>query len=566
MITQRLLFTSASFLLSISSRLHAQSTSDCAGAIPLCGGIYTELAAPLGSGNVYEFTGICNANNETSSLWYTFTVQDPGNLSFVLDPANDADDYDWGLFDITEGGCAGITAQDGSSPEVNCNSYGSLSGNGPTGISSTNGGSGTSNGPGDLNGPAFNADLPVVVGHTYALVVMNWSNSPDGYTIDFNQSTATIFDDLAPIPTVIFPECGNQTFRVEFSEPIVTSTVEPTDFSVTTPAGETILFSDVTPDDPLAFAQPGYTLTLPVSLLEPGTHILTITALSENVEDPCGNIALDTLLEFNVDAPISYDVNIVPACNGSNGSVTATYLSGGEAPVTFTLAGSPLASGVPRDLGPGEYSLWVEDAAGCQFVDVAVVPNQEIDVLIPFVQDSLSCSTPSVVIEGVQVVPAQDVSYSWTAVTSDGGTGFSSSDPSPMVSQAGLYTVVVTEPLYGCTDEASVLISNTSAPTVDLGQIALPNVVSPNSDGRNDSWRPFVPSDPALDITSLFDEFELTILDRWGQVVHTAKEGGQRGWNANDVADGTYFYTMSYRAECGTVIDEERTGTITVLR
>jgi hypothetical protein len=123
------------------------TTSDCDGAIQLCGGVYTESSAPLGTGNVFEFTGTCNQNLESASLWYTFTVQDPGNLSFVLDPANDFDDYDWGLFNITEGGCAGINAQDGTSPEVNCNSYGTFFGNGQTGISTANGGTGTSNGP-----------------------------------------------------------------------------------------------------------------------------------------------------------------------------------------------------------------------------------------------------------------------------------------------------------------------------------------------------------------------------------------------------------------------------------
>ncbi|MBK7286451.1 MAG: hypothetical protein IPI95_04720 [Flavobacteriales bacterium] len=114
--------TLASLCIAFSGTLFAQtSTSDCDGSIQLCGGVYTELSAPQGSGNVFEFTGICNQNAESASLWYTFTVQEAGDLSFVLDPANDADDYDWGLFNITDGGCAGINAQNGSSPEVECN-------------------------------------------------------------------------------------------------------------------------------------------------------------------------------------------------------------------------------------------------------------------------------------------------------------------------------------------------------------------------------------------------------------------------------------------------------------
>ena len=159
-----------SFLILLTSQAIAQtSTGDCEGAIPLCGGVYTEETSPPGTGNVLEPTGICNNNAETMSLWYTFTVQQAGELSFVLNPNNELDDYDWGLFNITTGGCAGIIAQDGSSPEVECNSYGSLTTNGPTGISTANGGSGNSNGPGDVNGPPFNANLNVEVGQTFAL-------------------------------------------------------------------------------------------------------------------------------------------------------------------------------------------------------------------------------------------------------------------------------------------------------------------------------------------------------------------------------------------------------------
>ena len=142
------------------STIAQTSISDCEGAIVLCGDLYTETQASFSSGNVFEATGACNQGLEQSSVWYTFTVQQDGNLSFILDPLNDADDYDWGLFNITTGGCAGLGT---TSPEVECNSYGVFGSNGPTGISTANGGSGTSNGPGDLNGPAFNADLPELV-------------------------------------------------------------------------------------------------------------------------------------------------------------------------------------------------------------------------------------------------------------------------------------------------------------------------------------------------------------------------------------------------------------------
>ena len=199
------------------------------------------------------------------SLWYTFTVTEPGNLSFILNPNNSADDYDWGMFEITNGGCAGILAQDGSSPEVSCNSYGSFGDNGPTGISTADGGTGNSNGPGDLNGPAYNADLDVQVGQTFALVVMNWSQSQEGYTIDFSGSTADIYDDEQPFIVEATTNCNNNEAQIIFSEPIITSTVDLDDFSLTGPGG-TYTCIEAIPDVNGSAYEDGFTLIFDASV------------------------------------------------------------------------------------------------------------------------------------------------------------------------------------------------------------------------------------------------------------------------------------------------------------
>ncbi|MEO5583883.1 MAG: gliding motility-associated C-terminal domain-containing protein [Flavobacteriales bacterium] len=552
--------------IAFTGTLFAQtSTSDCNGAIQLCGGLYTELNAPQGTGNVYEFTGTCNQNAENASLWYTFTVQDAGDLSFVLAPASNMDDYDWGLFNITNGGCAGINAQNGTSPEVECNSYGLIGTNGSTGISTANGGSGSTNGPGDLNGPAFNADLPVQVGQTYALVVMNWSGSTYGYTIDFTQSTAAIYDVVPPVPISVTADCSNQFFTVNFSEPIVTNTVSPTDFTFTSPSGVVLPITTATPNNPAAASQSSYTIGLGSVPMESGTYTMNITSVSGNVEDPCGNIVVDTTFAVTID-PFIYTVEVTSACNGAGGTLQANYVSGGTAPVTFTLAGSVLPSGTATGLFAGSYMLHVDDAAGCQILDPVTIPDHVLQVLIPQDQDSLSCRVTSINVEGVQVVPEQPVQYVWTAVTTAGTDPTFSTSASPTITQPGVYTVLVTDLEEGCTDQASVVIAVTSAPAVDLSSITLPNVVSPNGDGKNDVWRPFLPTEPELDITALFDAYQLTVYNRWGQTVYESGNGGQRSWNARDVGDGTYFYTVAFHSECGAVVDKEINGSVTVLR
>ena len=559
--------TLAGLCMAFTGTLFAQtSTSDCNGAIQLCGGIYTEQSAPLGTGNVYEFTGTCNQSAENSSLWYTFTVQSPGDLSFVIGPANNMDDYDWGMFNITNGGCAGINAQNGSSPEVACNSYGLIGANGQTGISSANGGTGTSNGPGDLNGPPFNADLPVTVGQTYALVVMNWTGSPYGYTIDFTQSTAAIYDDVPPTLVSVTPDCSNQSFVLEFSEPIVTSSASAATFTLTSPSGSAFTFVSVTPNDATAFSQSGYTVGLGGVPMEGGTYTLTITNTAGNWQDPCGNDLANTTFAVPIAAPFAYTVDITSACNGAGGALQATYESGGVAPVTFSLGGSVLPNGSATGLGVGDHVLLVNDGAGCQIVDTVTIPDHVIAVFIPQDQDSISCRNTSITVEGVQVVPDQAVEYVWSSVTAGGTNPAYSTSSSPSVTQPGTYTVIVTDLVDGCTDQASVEIYESAIPDLDLSSLLLPNVVSPNGDGKNDMWRPFLSTDPDMDITALLDAYELTIFNRWGQPVFATSMGGQRSWNAKDVEDGTYFYKMAFRSECGAVIDKEINGIITVLR
>lgn len=559
--------TLANFSLLCAAPLLAQTTtSDCNGAIQLCGGVYTESTAPQGTGNLYEFTGSCNLNQENASLWYTFTVQDAGSLSFILDPANDFDDYDWGLFNITNGGCAGINAQDGTSPEVNCNSYGTFFDNGQTGISTANGGTGTSNGPGDLNGPAFNADLPVQVGQTYALVVMNWTGSSDGYNIDFTQSTASIYDENPPTLVSVTPDCTGQNFQLVFSEPIVTSTVSAADATLTSPSGDILPFISVIPNNPGATSQSGYSMVLAAPPSEGGLYTLTITSTAGNVEDLCGNIVVDTTFQVQVPAPLIYTVDVITACNGTGGSVQATYVSGGATPILFYLNGAVIPNGNASGLAPGNYGLTVVDSVNCQFNEAVVIPDHAIMVVVPEDQDSLSCSHLTIVIDGVQVVPQQDVQFQWTAVTALGTDTAFSTIASPEVNMAGYYSVVVTDVGSGCTDTDSVMIESTSLTNVDLGDVQLPNVVSPNGDGRNDVWRPYLPNDPGRDITPLFDTYTLAIFDRWGKSVYDTASGAKRSWNPQPVADGTYFYKVSFRSECGTVIDKNLNGSITVLR
>jgi len=318
-----LLMVFSSGLLSTIS--YGQTTSDCSGGVVLCGDLYQEVNASLNTGDFYEFTGGCNANLEQSSVWYTFTVQADGLLSFVLDPLNPIDDYDWGLFNITAGGCDGIGSQL-LSPEMGCNSYGVAAPepNGATGISTANGGTGNSNGPGNLNGPAFNADLPVLAGEQYALVVMNWTNSLEGYTIDFGQSTASLYDEVPPQPDSLWVDCTLSEFGLRFDEPVLLSSVQVEDFELMAPDASLHLFTNATALDESGGMASMFSMNIATPITASGTYGLFLTDASGSVEDNCGNVgegfvSLDlTLLE----PPLSWDPEDLVVCPDENVNMT----------------------------------------------------------------------------------------------------------------------------------------------------------------------------------------------------------------------------------------------------
>lgn len=561
--------TSLLFIAALACCIQAKSqtsTGDCEGAIPLCGGVYTEDSAPPGNGNIFEFTGTCNQGNETMSLWYTFTVTQPGDLSFILTPNNSADDYDWGMFDITNGGCAGIVSQDGSSPEVECNSYGVLGLSGPTGISTASGGTGASNGPGDLAGPAFNADLPVQVGQTFALVVMNWSNSLEGYTIDFTGSTAEIYDDVQPSIIEATTNCNNNQAHILFSEDIVVSSVDTADFSLTGPGGSYTCIN-VIPDQAGSTYDSGFTIIFNESIVVGGTYTLSVSDVSGNVQDACGNQALNAVFEVVFATPITFDIITATACNGINGSLEISNLQGGAEPVQLLINGAPQTGLSVNDLTPGDYQIVVNDALNCAITQNIAIPNHDIGFLEIPLQDSISCSSTNVEITGVVVDPAQEFSVDWSYQNANGGYNpIISATLNPTVTAPGVYRVIVTDSLSGCASEALITIGESEEGTIDLTQIRFPNIITPNGDPDNETWRPYLRNDPNLLLPSVMDEYKLTIFDRWGKLVFDSTTGSGNYWTVKNAADGTYYYELYYKITCGKVQEGTKSGQFQVIR
>lgn len=113
--------------------------------------------------------------------------------------------------------------------------------------------------------------------------------------------------------------------------------------------------------------------------------------------------------------------------------------------------------------------------------------------------------------------------------------------------------LVEVENMDGCKDTASVLVDVRE----DVNQIIfIPNVLTPNSDGFNDTW--FIKN------IQLFPKNEVKIVNRWGDVVFQTNDY-QNNWDGNysggNLPAGTYYYILNVGGQWGIL-----KGDVTIIR
>jgi len=99
------------------------------------------------------------------------------------------------------------------------------------------------------------------------------------------------------------------------------------------------------------------------------------------------------------------------------------------------------------------------------------------------------------------------------------------------------------------------LANNTSTDKKEISGLRIPNVFTPNGDGKNDTFY--------IEHLESFESNEITIINRWGSTVYQSNHY-QNDWTAPGLADGTYFYIVKVRN--GTTTWQDYKGYITVIR
>ncbi|MBW7868049.1 MAG: gliding motility-associated C-terminal domain-containing protein [Brumimicrobium sp.] len=170
----------------------------------------------------------------------------------------------------------------------------------------------------------------------------------------------------------------------------------------------------------------------------------------------------------NSTANYSITVNSLPTVSVTGDNITCNGLNDGSASVTvtgnggYTYTWSPNVStgSTATGLAPGSYSVTVNDVNGCSETKSIVISQPAAIVLNASVVSDATCG-------------GNDGSVTVNASGGTGGFTYSWNDPNNQTSAtasnlgAGTYIVTVTD-ASGCSNTASVVISNTSGPSVTL--------------------------------------------------------------------------------------------------
>jgi gliding motility-associated-like protein len=420
------------------------TVQDCLGAIPICQNQYTESSIHYGDGNYHTEINdnISCLDEEYYSVWYTFTAQTTGYFRFSITPNTYSNDYDWAVFNLTNANCSEINSN--ASLCVSCNSYGDYDGNnGSTGANSTLG-YGNSNGPGTDNGPAWNSDIPVTAGNTYAMLICNWSQSTSGYSLNFNGSSAVIYDNVSPhILPINSPLCGDSSVLFQFSENVICSSVNLSDFQLLGPTGNIPIASVIGSACAAGGTQERYFKLRINHSLQKGTYKLI---LAGPVNDLCGNTSVVDTLQFLVSG-IHFQTSATPAICNPNGTASC-FVINGQSPYVYHWSNGQSGSPI-NGLTPGTYSVTVSDHHGCVDSAAVVVPGGSGTAQVSLEKHDLDCfEDQSGWIKVHPMVGLAPFSFVWSNGTTDSIANHLS---------AGFYTVTVSDH-YGCSTNDSITL------------------------------------------------------------------------------------------------------------
>ena len=147
--------------------------------------------------------------------------------------------------------------------------------------------------------------------------------------------------------------------------------------------------------------------------------------------------------------------------------------------------------------------------------------------------------------KGTQITLDPKVSppYEWQLLPASNGSAANDNILIFTPEESGTIRITAYDPSRTCTGTDEVFFEV-------LPPVALPNLITPNGDGKNDFWQ----------ITGTKKSLKVSIYDRWGKEIYSGMTDGEKVWDGAEAGkSGLYFYSIENPADGKT-----RTGWLTV--
>ncbi|MDQ8051447.1 MAG: gliding motility-associated C-terminal domain-containing protein [Pedobacter sp.] len=504
---------------------------DCSTAAILCSkDTFTEYNVS-GTGNSnHEAAGTC-LTVESNSAWYQFTAATSGTLTFTITPTAITDDIDWVLYDLgPNGDCSNVNSQNAircaAGSGVTCTPRYYITG---MDMNSQD----VSEQPGCVgiqDGMVKYVDM--VQGHVYALLVDNFSNGNNGFTIAFG-GTGEFVGPKATIESIVndCPVGQNFTFY--------TNATDVTSLTWTFGNGANIATANTAGPHVISYNSSGFKT---VTLSAKGTKDCNIIESKRFYVGPAlpQQVITANKLNFCPNDTIRLSVPLIDE---------ATYAWTG--PNNFTATTAAIEIPITSLDQAGAYQVTV--TFGCP------IPPSTVNITIdPFPEAAFESNPLFTIAKFIEPTSIQftnkskaAVSYEW-----DFGDGQTSTATSPLhIFNKGKYTIKLTaSSSNGCLNS----ISMGTLVVLSQGTLLVPNSFSPNGDGINDQFN--------INIAYL-KKFNINIFNRYGVKLFTSYsvfDSWDGTFKGKQLPTGTYYYQLKGTDFNGQEVSYS--GSVTVFR
>lgn len=463
---------SGSFQFCVNSQPPAPGPGNtCAQAKLVCSTPFSQATIPSNSSGQKPS---CFASAPQQDIWIKFTITQPGLLAWTATGNNATTEFDWALWDITNG-CPGTLA---------CCNYnyaaGSTQGFGMQAQTGTVA-CGTSAAAGTA--AEFCGPMNVTCGKTYAIQISNYSNNNVGFSLSFAGSTALINSNAAFTITTPTLVCGsslnasinntstggcNEVWNYGDGSATYTGMAPPSHV-YTTPGTYAITanIGGACPSSVTHFVQllaPLAATANPSPVSCPGscngsatvnpvtggdgiyTYSWSNGSTTNMASSLCAGIYTVTVSNAKCNSTVSQTVNVtspppltltaspvVAACGGNNGSITLSG-SGGTAAYTYNMNGGAYSgTTVYNNLAAGVYTMGVKDSKNCT-TSITVTITTSTGPTVTVNSATTCAGTPAV------LTASGAASYTWSPATGLSSTTGASVSANPASSTT--YTII----------------------------------------------------------------------------------------------------------------------------